>query len=87
VASRCQTQATLTAFPPCSQRAWLLQYVSNKLVAGRTSADDHCVTGGDLFVDYEEQRALLDILVKTDLELGWPTRTAQSYLRHAWGWD
>jgi hypothetical protein len=30
---------------------------------------------------------MLDILIKTDVELAWPTATAQTYLRQTWGWD
>ncbi|GKT63012.1 ArcA-like protein [Colletotrichum tofieldiae] len=42
---------------------------------------------GDRFADHAEQRALLDILVKTDVEHSWPTASAQSHLKRAWGWE
>ncbi|KAK1659943.1 hypothetical protein BDP55DRAFT_697295 [Colletotrichum godetiae] len=42
---------------------------------------------GDRFVEYAEQKALLDILVKTDVEHMWPTASAQSHLKRAWGWE
>ena len=42
--------------------------------------------GGDLLTDYEEQKAMLDILIKTDEDLAWPTASAQNYLRQKWGW-
>lgn len=44
-------------------------------------------TGGDLFTDLEEQKAMLNILIKTDVELAWPTARAQAHLRQAWRWD
>ncbi|KAJ0336345.1 hypothetical protein KNSL1_013315 [Colletotrichum chrysophilum] len=42
---------------------------------------------GDRFTDHVEQRALLDILVKTDVHHMWPTASAQSHLKRAWGWE
>ncbi len=45
------------------------------------------IIGGDLFVDYEEQKAMLDILQKTDVDLAWPTASAQRYLCQEWGWN
>ncbi|KAF6841054.1 hypothetical protein CMUS01_03653 [Colletotrichum musicola] len=42
---------------------------------------------GDRFTDEAEQRALLDILIKTDEEHMWPTGSAQSHLKRAWGWE
>ncbi|TIC89685.1 hypothetical protein CH35J_012654 [Colletotrichum higginsianum] len=42
---------------------------------------------GDRFTDFAEQRALLDVLVKTDVEHSWPTASAQSHLKRAWGWE
>ncbi|WYZ42395.1 hypothetical protein EsH8_VI_000094 [Colletotrichum jinshuiense] len=42
---------------------------------------------GDRFIDHAEQKALLDILVKTDIEHMWPTQSAQSHLKRAWGWE
>lgn len=44
-------------------------------------------SGGDLFTDNKERGAMLDILIKTDLDLAWPTASAQAYLRTKWGWD
>ncbi|KAL0938416.1 arcA-like protein [Colletotrichum truncatum] len=41
---------------------------------------------GDRFTDRAEQKALLDILVKTDVEHMWPTGSALSHLKRAWGW-
>ncbi|CAM1501963.1 Fc.00g039470.m01.CDS01 [Cosmosporella sp. VM-42] len=41
---------------------------------------------GDRFADPHEQEALYNILVKTDTELAWPTRSAQLHLKEAWGW-
>lgn len=43
--------------------------------------------GGDLFAEYDEQRAMLDILTKTDVDLAWPTASAQVYLRQKWDWN
>ncbi|TDZ13750.1 hypothetical protein C8035_v009110 [Colletotrichum spinosum] len=42
---------------------------------------------GDRFTDRAEQRALLDILRKTDEEHMWPTASAQAHLKRAWGWE
>ncbi|KAH8898908.1 hypothetical protein GQ53DRAFT_635294, partial [Thozetella sp. PMI_491] len=42
---------------------------------------------GDRFTERDEQEALYRILRKTDEELAWPTRSAQSSLREAWGWE
>ncbi|OLN90321.1 hypothetical protein CCHL11_09068 [Colletotrichum chlorophyti] len=42
---------------------------------------------GDRFTDHAEQKALLDILVKTDVQHMWPTGSAQSHLKRAWGWE
>lgn len=42
------------------------------------------VSGGDLFMDPDEQKKMLDVLVRTDVELAWPTVSAQDYLRHSW---
>lgn len=42
---------------------------------------------GDRFIDHAEQKALLDILIKTDIEHMWPTQSAQSHLKRAWGWE
>ena len=41
---------------------------------------------GDLFSEYKEQRAMMDILIKTDTELAWPTASLQAYLHDKWGW-
>lgn len=30
---------------------------------------------------------MMDILVKTDTTLAWPTAAEQAYLRCKWGWD
>jgi hypothetical protein len=43
--------------------------------------------GGEFFTDYQEQKAMLEILVKTDVELAWPTASAQSYLLEKWDWN
>lgn len=43
-------------------------------------------TGGDRFTDYEEQKELEHILVRTEQLRGWPTAAAQDQLRHAWEW-
>lgn len=44
------------------------------------------VSGGDLFTDRLEQQALLEVLMKTEVDLAWPTATSQEYLRERWGW-
>ncbi|KAF4999549.1 hypothetical protein FDECE_11470 [Fusarium decemcellulare] len=41
---------------------------------------------GDRFNDPHEQEALYRVLQKTDGQFGWPTRSAQEYLKEAWGW-
>lgn len=67
-------------------------------ICGIALSNSHCIPAmftssmviaicGDLFVDYEEQRAMLDILIKTDVDLAWPTASAQTYLRQKWGWS
>ena len=43
--------------------------------------------GGDLFVEDAERRAMMDILIKTDVDLAWPTAGEQAYLRHKWAWE
>lgn len=30
---------------------------------------------------------MMDMLVKTDVDLAWPTAQVQAYLRKKWGWD
>ncbi|OCL02702.1 hypothetical protein AOQ84DRAFT_348764 [Glonium stellatum] len=40
---------------------------------------------GDRFTDRQEQEALMQILLKTE-EHAWPTSTAQTHLKEAWGW-
>jgi len=67
-------------------------------ICGVALSNSHCIPAmftasmviavcGDLFVDYEEQKAMLDILVKTDVDLAWPTASAQRYLCQDWGWN
>ncbi|KAM5375870.1 hypothetical protein ACJZ2D_005792 [Fusarium nematophilum] len=41
---------------------------------------------GDRFADLHEQEALYYVLQKTDTQFGWPTRSAQEYLKEAWSW-
>lgn len=45
------------------------------------------VTGGELFTDYAEQKAMMDILITTDVDLAWPTASAQAYLLQRWDWS
>ena len=42
---------------------------------------------GDTFSCDVERRALLDVLIKTDVEHYWPTKDAQITLKKAWGWS
>ncbi|ETS81080.1 hypothetical protein PFICI_06082 [Pestalotiopsis fici W106-1] len=39
---------------------------------------------GHLFTKNSEQKALLDILVQTEKQFGWPTSTIQSHVRETW---
>ena len=57
----------------------------NSFVA-RLNPTDSPILGGDLFVDDAERKAMMDMLIKTDLDLAWPTGGIQSYLRQKWGW-
>jgi hypothetical protein len=41
---------------------------------------------GDRFTDDIERRALLDVLVRTEVVHFWPTGNAQDHLKKAWGW-
>ncbi|KAH7271285.1 hypothetical protein NW759_001328 [Fusarium solani] len=41
---------------------------------------------GDRFTDLQEQEALYRVLQKMDVQTGWPTGSAQQYLKEAWGW-
>jgi hypothetical protein len=41
---------------------------------------------GDRFTERAEQEALLDIILKTEKVHAWPTSTAQTHLKEAWGW-
>lgn len=43
--------------------------------------------GGDRFTERIEHEAMLDVLVRTEKELGWPTTTAQERMKRAWGWE
>lgn len=40
---------------------------------------------GDHFTEFNEQLTLLDVLVKTQMELAWPTATVQEALKATWG--
>ncbi|KAE9573948.1 hypothetical protein CGMCC3_g9951 [Colletotrichum fructicola] len=42
---------------------------------------------GDLFTDRVEQQALLDLLIKTEIDLAWPTASSQDYLKSTWSWN
>lgn len=44
-------------------------------------------TCGDRFGDDVERAALLDILVRTETDHGWPTGSLQASLRQAWRWE
>ncbi|OAA57594.1 Zn(2)-C6 fungal-type DNA-binding domain protein [Niveomyces insectorum RCEF 264] len=66
-------------------------------LCGITVSNAHCIPSmftaciaiaicGDLFTEMREQKAMFDILVKTDLELAWPTAAIQAHLRQQWGW-
>ncbi|KAI9820798.1 MAG: hypothetical protein M1827_005169 [Pycnora praestabilis] len=41
---------------------------------------------GHFFTDRQEQQALVDLLIKTENNHGWPTITVQRHLKEAWGW-
>ncbi|KJZ76880.1 hypothetical protein HIM_03757 [Hirsutella minnesotensis 3608] len=43
-------------------------------------------TCGDRFRQDSERKALLDVLIKTEVDHAWPTGKIQSSLRRAWGW-
>ncbi|RFU32758.1 hypothetical protein B7463_g3577, partial [Scytalidium lignicola] len=43
--------------------------------------------GGDRFTERIEHEAMLDVLVRTEKELGWPTTTAQQRMKQSWGWE
>lgn len=38
-------------------------------------------------MDDTERQAMMDILIKTDVDLAWPTADEQAYLRYKWGWE
>ncbi|KAF2808889.1 uncharacterized protein BDZ99DRAFT_389299, partial [Mytilinidion resinicola] len=42
---------------------------------------------GDRFTERAEQEALLEIILKTEKIHAWPTSTAQTHLKEAWGWE
>jgi hypothetical protein len=42
---------------------------------------------GDLFTSRREQERLHDILVLTETQNGWPTKSLQEQLRQRWGWN
>ncbi|POR38581.1 Uncharacterized protein TPAR_01204 [Tolypocladium paradoxum] len=44
-------------------------------------------TCGDRFNDDVTRKALLDVLIRTEVDHAWPTGNIQSSLKSAWGWD
>ncbi|CEI60075.1 unnamed protein product [Fusarium venenatum] len=42
---------------------------------------------GGRFIEKQDQMALLDILILTEKTHNWPTASAQSHLKRAWGWE
>ncbi|KAH8650565.1 hypothetical protein BGZ60DRAFT_473863 [Tricladium varicosporioides] len=69
-----------------------------KDICGIALSNNHCIPAmftasmvisvcGEFFRDYQDQKSMMEILVKTDVELAWPTASAQTYLLEKWNWN